>query len=160
MEIADQFVWGNQCDSKGMLSYEAPMKMLPALGQHGPNVDVKDGLNAIRRGGSDEAAVVVGSTGVQLDNPAQNGCATFTWTIRKSKANDSLGIYVGVADSQADFLSDSWGKAWAMGCHSCNVRAQPASSSPPLALIPRARPELPCDPLTPTYPTTAALPPR
>jgi hypothetical protein len=141
MEITEQYVWGKQRDSKGMLSYEAPKKVLPALGQHAKNVDVKDGLNAIRRGGSDESAVVVGSTGVQLDNPAQKGCATFTWTIRKSKANDSLGIYVGVADSQTDFLSDSWGKAWAMGCHSGNVRARsPARLCAP-CLVPRAWPE-------------------
>lgn len=121
MQIAEGYVWGNQRDSKNMLAYEAPKKILPALSQHGPNVDIKDGLNAIRKGGEDTSAVVVGSTGIQLDNPVQHGQGTFTWTIRKSKSNDGLGIYVGIADGQTDFLSNCWGKAWAMGCHSCNL---------------------------------------
>jgi len=120
-QVTEAFDWGVQRDSKGMISYEAPKKTLPVLGQHSNNVDVKDGLNAIRRGGADADAVVVGSTGVQLNNPAQMGRATFTWTIRKTKNNDGLGIYLGVADSATDFNSSVWGKAWTMGCHSASL---------------------------------------
>ncbi|EOD16352.1 hypothetical protein EMIHUDRAFT_244982 [Emiliania huxleyi CCMP1516] len=119
-QVTEAFDWGFQRDSKAQLAYEAPKKVLPTLGQHGDNVRVGGGVIATRTGGSDASAVVVGSTGIQLMHPAQRGQGTFSWTIRKSQGNDGLGLYVGVADADADFLSDSWGKAWAMGCHGCN----------------------------------------
>eukprot|EP00315_Gephyrocapsa_oceanica_P004049 CAMPEP_0185317408 /NCGR_PEP_ID=MMETSP1363-20130426/46754_1 /TAXON_ID=38817 /ORGANISM="Gephyrocapsa oceanica, Strain RCC1303" /LENGTH=248 /DNA_ID=CAMNT_0027915661 /DNA_START=5 /DNA_END=751 /DNA_ORIENTATION=+ len=122
-QVTEAFDWGFQRDSKAQLAYEAPKKVLPTLGQHGDNVRVGGGVIATRTGGSDASAVVVGSTGIQLMHPAQRGQGTFTWTIRKSQSNDGLGLYVGVADADADFLSDSWGKAWAMGCHGCNLFA-------------------------------------
>mmetsp|Transcript_5984 Transcript_5984/g.17486 ORF Transcript_5984/g.17486 Transcript_5984/m.17486 type:complete len:285 (-) Transcript_5984:216-1070(-) len=122
-QVTEAFDWGFQRDSKAQLAYEAPKKVLPTLGQHGDNVRVGGGVIATRTGGSDASAVVVGSTGIQLMHPAQRGQGTFSWTIRKSQGNDGLGLYVGVADADADFLSDSWGKAWAMGCHSCNLFA-------------------------------------
>mmetsp|Transcript_1670 Transcript_1670/g.4519 ORF Transcript_1670/g.4519 Transcript_1670/m.4519 type:complete len:199 (-) Transcript_1670:450-1046(-) len=122
-QVTEAFDWGFQRDSKAQLAYEAPKKVLPTLGQHGDNVRVGGGVIATRTGGSDASAVVVGSTGIQLMHPAQRGQGTFSWTIRKSQGNDGLGLYVGVADADADFLSDSWGKAWAMGCHGCNLFA-------------------------------------
>jgi len=104
-------------------------------------VRVGGGVIATRTGGSDASAVVVGSTGIQLMHPAQRGQGTFSWTIRKSQGNDGLGLYVGVADADADFLSDSWGKAWAMGCHGCNVSAPPpAQPAPTPAPLPSLRP--------------------
>lgn len=140
-QVTEAFDWGFQRDSKAQLAYEAPKKVLPTLGQHGDNVRVGGGVIATRTGGSDASAVVVGSTGIQLMHPAQRGQGTFSWTIRKSQGNDGLGLYVGVADADADFLSDSWGKAWAMGCHGCNVSAPPpAQPAPTPAPLPSLRP--------------------
>lgn len=85
------------------------------LGPHGGNV-LTAGATAIRNGGKDATAAVVGSHGVHT------GTATFCFRIQRTKGNDGLGVFVGVADSSVDYLNyEAWGAAWALGCHGSNL---------------------------------------
>jgi len=85
------------------------------LGAHGANVSVS-GATAIRNGGKDTTAAIVGARGFH------SGSHTFSFRIDRTKGNDGLGLFVGVADSSTDFLNnETWGAAWALGCHGANL---------------------------------------
>jgi hypothetical protein len=85
------------------------------LGPHGANI-ASVGATAIRNGGKDSTAAVVGARGAQM------GTATFSFRIERTKGNDGLGVFVGVADSSVDYLNNEvWGAAWAIGCHGRNL---------------------------------------
>jgi len=73
------------------------------------------GNSVVRNGGEDLAAAAVGARGVR------EGVHVFTFKIDRTRGNDGLGIFVGVA-AAIDFQNRSaWGAAYAMGLHGRNL---------------------------------------
>ena len=71
--------------------------------------------------------LVVGARGFATKQPGtgtqETGSAKgiFHVTVNSSRANDALGIYVGLIDSSVGFRHESWGRALAMGVHGGNL---------------------------------------
>lgn len=86
------------------------------IGAASPNINVL-GCSILRRGGGDnDKAAAVGARGVS------EGVAVFTFKIERTRHNDGLGIFIGIADASVDFQNmNEWGKCYALGCHGQNL---------------------------------------
>ena len=85
------------------------------FGASAENVTVL-GNSLVRNGGSDLTAAAVGSRG------AREGVHVFTFKIDRTRGNDGLGVFLGIADAAVDFQNPSeWGCAYAIGCHGQNL---------------------------------------